>query len=280
MVKAGLPRQLGKYLRCYHSTERAAKIKNKLLDRNILVNMDPKMKEMLVSGAAWTLFFNSCGIIQTLGVFNRHLTQLMQKYGELTPAEKYALFVAVSEGLGLTMSGSLNPPGNCGTEFLKGMFVPATVDMKRCTGLDLDFIWTPLPSRIFKSSKKIVARLELNQTTKEEMFQRMKGVALSNSTQLLPPIWQEWVDVWSVYKSKEIKPDWEYHTTSRGQPSGLLQLRGEKEWYLACFEAIENRYELGQEDVIEMARMVKNIGHRCAFVTDSRWYHLVRRDYM
>lgn len=272
MNAAGLPVWVTTKMQKQHEQCYVAKMRENgiLYKVNINVTKGKKKATSLPSGAAWTLFINSLGIIIYSGAVEIARREFYPK-GYPNEETRIAFKQAVASALGLSMKVSPNPVHCDGAEFLKGQFI-------LCKD---SFWWSPLPSRLTKWSKALGTKV----LTDEEMRQRLRGVALSNRDALLPPMLRVWVDAWVGTGGKTVAPDWEYKTVHYGADDEealkeLAAVQGQPEWALACERVICERYKLSVEDYDTMLEELKKWATEAGAFQGPHWARLALTDYV
>jgi hypothetical protein len=207
------------------------------------------------------------------------------------------LFVASCKTLGLNMTVGVNPVDNCGTEFLKGMFVYVNDRLVRQELEQRDFlwrfvshVWTPVPGRLFKLGKYITRRNP--ERLVEAMPALLQANARSINSFILPPILSVWAKIWeeasvehsaqsktmiSLEKSRRwVNIESDTSPNNRVIVAPISQSSG---WRCCCLAAIENRYGLSRADVGDMEDVLYKVGTQAYHFQNELWRRLVDRDY-
>jgi len=269
LQKAGLPAQVTNEMVKRHKQDYTAKGK--------FGSFSVKVKNgvQLPTGAVWTLFLNSLGIIQYRGGVSL-ARSLVEKAGGVVSRERWGEFKGVVAGaMGLKMKISSNPEGCHGAEFLKGVFVALSSPGAR------RYWWTPVPSRLNKWAKM----LSRTGQAPADFAGRVKGVAISNRDALLMPLLRIWVDGWVGTRGDWIEPEWEYRNIHYGGSSleelrECAEIQGSVQWQEACRQVVAVRYGLSRDQQRymenELGEKVNAPGH----FGGSGWARLAQVDYL
>lgn len=216
---------------------------------------------VLPSGAPWTLFLNTIGLV----VFHRQLALVRERLPDVDDGVRVRLSGAI---LGLDMKNEKNPNlGEItfnGAEFLKGVFVRIR---------DRVF-WTPLPSRLCKWGSRNYAHPDIPRT---DIVQHIAQVCKGQDPFLLDPMCRKFVDGWKdLTKSKAIVPDW-MNVTAETQ----LELPAEfqTEWAEWWEKFYQDRYGITKEQMDQMLRQIGDGIGRTGKYTGRAWAALADRDY-
>ena len=234
-------------------------------------------RESLPTGSAWTLFFNSIGIMIYSDQFNqwkKRIEDCLKR--KLTAEEITELTRAVSGCLGLSMKTEPNPSVmgifSNGSEFLKGIFV-AQEDPAYPR-----YIWTPLPSRVGKMYKKIVRKI--GPFSLEDLKAHVKGVAQGYTSFLLGPLHREAVNIAVRWKTRASEPEWSWSNVVQSDENPLLPLRGSQEFYGQCLIVYSHRYGVTIEEIQEAVQQLYDLQDKPALVGAPLWWKIMGRDYL
>lgn len=268
MRAAGLPAWVTQKMQKQHEQNYVAR--NKLTKIKVKIVKGKQVATSLPSGAAWTLFANSLGIIIYSGA-----VEVARKHfypnGYPSDTVRTAFKQAVAAALGLSMKVDPNPAGCVGAEFLKGQFIP-------CGDA---FWWTPIPSRLCKWAKALGTKVH-DATFMEE---RLRGVALSNRDALLPRLLRTWVDQWVASAGRASDLEWEYRMIEYGATTeeDLQELRavqGHADWDEACRAVTCDRYGLTIEAYELMCEEMRKYALTAGHFGGEHWARLAQRDYL
>lgn len=226
---------------------------------------------MLPSGAPWTLFLNTIGLV----VFHRQVAAVLSK----APIP-YARAVDVAARLlGLNMDFLPAPRTDgdffSGSEFLKHIFVPLTfLDKGRKTK---KLFPVQLPSRVFKWG---CMNVRSDRATRPDMRKHIGGVALGQRNFLMEPfVTGAFVENWAQYGREKHVPNWANITCPKLSdaltlPEGVSW----KQWEDACAEVLVNRYNTSRKELEKCREMIGSTSQMGDF-RGGLFARMVARDY-
>jgi hypothetical protein len=228
----------------------------------------------LPSGAAWTLFVNTIGLI----IFQTQLESvkyIMKKHGYKYTEEEAVQYASRLLGLSMTFDPAPNIDSRKynGTEFLKGIMVGGK---KRS-------YWVPTPSRLHKWTSKVFGdRVEDKLfTTEKQMKAHFKGVALGQGSFILDPLCQIWVDHWAKVGGEASKLSYEYQNIESNKFNPFdLDPEDRTNWIKLWEPIMEDRYNISPEEYKDMReQLLAHVGDFGVFSGKS-WAKIWRRDYL
>jgi hypothetical protein len=229
----------------------------------------------LPSGAAWTLFMNTIGLI----VFQTQVWEVKQALTGKEGVFDYVSLAAQLLGLEMKSIPALRIADNSfsGTEFLKGIVVRGK---KRV-------YWVPCPGRIGKCSSLIVNSENKKKALlkKPEMLRaHFKSVAKGLENHVLDPLLRIWVDHW-VQSSGEAKSHATYNSVYSNIWSSEKQIlvlddEDAANWGRIWEEVMETRYDISREEYRAMREQLINHVDDFGTFEGLGWSKLFRRDYL
>jgi hypothetical protein len=216
---------------------------------------------VLPSGAPWTLFLNTLGLV----VFHR---QLYEHRNTAVPTHEKV--VNAARNLGLEMKYNYNPSldGTAldGAEFLKGIFLH----------VKSKYVWVPCPSRMGKWAA--VNYDHPNNRKDEKAFrEHISQVTKGQDPFLLDPFCRIFVDAWkNLSAKKEILPEWQNVLGDH------LSLTADEEGdYQAAWDRVyEARYGLSKARTAEMRQQLKEHALEPGMFKGADWASFAYRDYL
>lgn len=226
-------------------------------------------EEFLPSGAPWTLFMNTVGLV----VYHRQKAYLLETAcpGNHTQAGELA---ATLLGLDMKISPSMKYGMNSfwGSEFLKHIFVPVK------TGGGHRIFPVQLPSRICKWG---CANLASDKACRPDMHKHIGGVALGQVPFLMEPFFTgAFVDAWARYGKEAYVPRWANIVADA--PGSELTLPVDvtpEAWADACSEVLCERYGTTRDELENARTLILENGGKFGHYDGGIFTEMVARDY-
>lgn len=227
---------------------------------------------MLPSGAPWTLFLNTLGLI----VFHRQLASVLDS--GITDYAKAVKIAGKLLGLNMEFIEAPRTDGGffSGSEFLKHIFVPLTYKEK---GVKVRKLFpVQLPSRVFKWG---CMNIKSDRATRPDLLKHVGGVALGQCNFLMEPfITQTFVNSWACHGSEKVLPNWANITCpSADKALTLPEGVSWKDWEDACAEVLVARYASSRTELEECRRLMRDNGSDFGSYRGGLFARMVDRDY-
>jgi len=228
-------------------------------------------QEALPSGAPWTLFLNTIGLV----IFHMQVDSVrnwarMQE-SKLEDAEVIEI---AAQLMGLDMkfvsAASINGEDFSGSEFLKGIFV---------NGKKRGY-WVQLPSRLMKWPAKVCVGDAEKTHFRKNYRSHLKSVAQGQEKFILDPLTRIWVDAWKDVDAKKISLPYDWSNVAQAKEEFNLNPEDEQEWLRIWEQVMEVRYGIDAEKYAEMRAQLKAHATDLGSFEGAAWSKLWRRDYL
>lgn len=230
-----------------------------------------QLEDSLPSGAPWTLFLNTIGLVVYYMQLERVKFYARQRKLAITHPEAVAI---TAELLGLEMT--FNPAPNVeeedmnGSEFLKGIFI---------RGKTQRLYWVPLPSRLHKWGSKIFQSKGEKEDWMRLMDDHLFNVANGQKDFILDPLARVWVNAWVKKGGKHRKLAWEWKNILYSEGFSL-DPDDEKHWIETWKPIMAARYGIDGEEYEEMLACLAKHATEMGEFSGAGWCKLWRRDYL